>query len=229
MNLAATIANMKAKGMTAEAIVLALECVVVGATVDEQAERRRAADRERKRLRNSAESAEGPSPLVPPLSPAPLTPPIIPPTLAGLGLVRDELEARLREAAGWQNEPAPMLAVTGEIDALLGQGASLELDVLPIIKALGSQPKRRSSWKYFIGPIRDAWQARISTEATGPPVAQVVPFSQPHSGASRAKIQPKSSRSDYFATVRSRLDEAERGPSSQSDGCDGIVIEGQAG
>jgi hypothetical protein len=119
-----------------------------------------------------------------------------------------------------------MLAVTGEIETLLGQGASLDLDVLPIIKALGSQPKRRTSWKYFIPAIRDAWQARINTAATGPPVAQVVPFSQPHSGAFRAKVQPKPSRSDYFTELRSRLDEAERGTSPQGDGCNGIVIEG---
>lgn len=54
--------------------------------IDEQAERRRAADRARKAAcksgipQNSAESAELVSPLVPPLSPAPLSPPIIPPS-----------------------------------------------------------------------------------------------------------------------------------------------------
>lgn len=84
MNVSQTIANMEAAGMTAEAIVLALKCIVTLPVIDPQAERRRAADRDRKRLRNSAESAETPSPLVPPLevSPAPLpkTPPIIPPT-----------------------------------------------------------------------------------------------------------------------------------------------------
>lgn len=47
-------------------------------TVDESAERRRAADRQRKRLRNSAESAEevsSPSPLCPPDKEIPPTPP----------------------------------------------------------------------------------------------------------------------------------------------------------
>jgi hypothetical protein len=95
MDLGATIARMKACGMSADAIVQALECVVMEPAADAQAERRRAADRDRKRdarLRNSAESAESadtPSPLVPPLevSPRPLskTPPIIPPTSTGLG------------------------------------------------------------------------------------------------------------------------------------------------
>ncbi len=52
MNLAATIAKMRAAGMTSEAILSALECVVVvgsgGGVIDEQAERRRASDRARK-------------------------------------------------------------------------------------------------------------------------------------------------------------------------------------
>jgi hypothetical protein len=86
MNLAAAIERMEAAGMDPASILLAVKCIAPELSVskvDEQAERRRAADRERKRLRNSAESAESaevPSPLVPPLSPAPLSPPIIPPT-----------------------------------------------------------------------------------------------------------------------------------------------------
>lgn len=67
LNLAATIARMKEAGMTAEAIVTALECIVESAplvAVDVQAERRRAADRARKAAKReeipqtSAESAE---------------------------------------------------------------------------------------------------------------------------------------------------------------------------
>lgn len=78
--------------MTSEAILLALECIVPLQTVvvaDEQAERRREADRVRKAAtracpQTSADipqnSAELVSPLGPPLSPAPLSPPIIPPS-----------------------------------------------------------------------------------------------------------------------------------------------------
>lgn len=47
MNVSQTIANMEAAGMTAEAIVLALKCIVTFPVIDPQAERRRAADRER--------------------------------------------------------------------------------------------------------------------------------------------------------------------------------------
>ena len=90
MNLQATIARMRACGMSAEAILMALECIVIDGPriVDEQAERRREADRVRKAakrascLRTSADipqNSADPSPLVPPLSPTPPNPPYNPP------------------------------------------------------------------------------------------------------------------------------------------------------
>lgn len=77
------------------------------------------------------------------------------------------LESKLREAAGWQNEPAPGLFVTGPIQELLDNGADLERDVLPVIR--GRAPNiRAQTWKYFINPIREAMEARRSA-STGPP------------------------------------------------------------
>lgn len=63
LDLAATIASMEADGMDAAMIVRALKCVVLAAPsqVDAAAERRRATDRERKRLRKSAEVCGNPS------------------------------------------------------------------------------------------------------------------------------------------------------------------------
>lgn len=61
MNLAAAIERMEAAGMSSQDILTAVKCIAPELStpvVDAQAERRRAADRERKRLRNSAESAE---------------------------------------------------------------------------------------------------------------------------------------------------------------------------
>ena len=78
--------------MSGEAILLALECIVLAepvVIVDEQAERRREADRVRKAAQRvcpqtSADipqnSAEVVSPLVPPFPPAPPIPPIIRPS-----------------------------------------------------------------------------------------------------------------------------------------------------
>lgn len=82
------------------------------------------------------------------------------PREAGLGF-----ERKLREAAGWQNEPHPGLCVTGPIEAVIEAGADLERDVLPVIKALAPRVNTRTNWKYFVGPIRDAMTARLSAGA----------------------------------------------------------------
>lgn len=72
------------------------------------------------------------------------------------------LEDRLRDAAGWQNEPAPKLAITGPIQALLDQGADFDLDVAPTVAAFADKVRSRTSWNYFVNPIREAWEARIA-------------------------------------------------------------------
>lgn len=64
-----------------------------------------------------------------------------------------DLETRLREAAGWQSEPHPNLAVTGQIEALIDAGADLEADVLPVVRALAPQARTKTSWKYFVSAI----------------------------------------------------------------------------
>lgn len=78
-----------------------------------------------------------------------------------------DLEFKLREAAGWQNEPAPGLFVTGCIQELIDNGADLERDVLPVIRGRAKNIKAQT-WRYFINPIREAMEAR-RTAATGPP------------------------------------------------------------
>jgi uncharacterized protein YdaU (DUF1376 family) len=72
-----------------------------------------------------------------------------------------DLEARLREAAGWQSDPSPNLFVTGPIEGLLANGADLELDVLPVIKAIAPKARGRS-WKYFVTAIAQARDDRIA-------------------------------------------------------------------
>jgi len=86
-----------------------------------------------------------------------------------------ELERKLREAAGWQNEPHPNLMVVGPIQELLDVGASLELDVLPVIRSR-SKSASAQSWRYFIKAIQDAMKARKEA-GTGPPgrVVSAVP------------------------------------------------------
>jgi len=89
------------------------------------------------------------------------------------------LEVKLREAAGWQQQPAPNLAVTGPIETLIASGAILETDVLPVVRAHAPRVRRPSSWNYFVPIIQDAVRARIEA-GTGPPKAgEVVPFTNP--------------------------------------------------
>ncbi len=70
------------------------------------------------------------------------------------------IELDLRAAADWHHEE-PRLAITGPIDELLAQGADLELDVIPVVKALAPKVKARRGWTYFVEAIREAWQARL--------------------------------------------------------------------
>jgi uncharacterized protein YdaU (DUF1376 family) len=111
--------------------------------------------------------------------------------LDGIG-TRDPLETKLREAAGWQSEPAPMLAVTGPIQNLIENGADLEIDVLPVVKALAPKVRGRSSWKYFLNAIAQARDDRIAA-------AKIVT----HPNAMRNTNGPSSkpTRQDAFAIL----------------------------
>ena len=77
------------------------------------------------------------------------------------------LESQLRSAAGWQHEAHPTLAVVGPIVALIEAGASLEKDVLPIVKALAPSAETRSSWRYFLKAIERSWRERTGFAQNG--------------------------------------------------------------
>jgi uncharacterized protein YdaU (DUF1376 family) len=73
----------------------------------------------------------------------------------------DDLEKALREAAGWQSHPSPNLFVVGQIRELIRNGASLDQDVIPVIRR--DAPRCRSpNWNYFTSAIA---QARADREA----------------------------------------------------------------
>jgi hypothetical protein len=113
-------------------------------------------------LRNAAQHARSNAP-----TPTP-TPTPTPSLRSGRAREKsDDLETQLREAAGWQNEPAPMLAYTGPIQSLLDAGIDLNLDVLPIVRALAPRAGSRSSWKYFPKAILEAHSQRLA--GTGKP------------------------------------------------------------
>jgi uncharacterized protein YdaU (DUF1376 family) len=138
-----------------------------------------------------------------------------------------ELERKLREAAGWQSEPAPMLAVTGEVQALIDNGADLEADVLPVVKALAPQAGSRSSWRYFLSAIAKQRDQRIAAATV---------ISMPTTTArisSHAATRKKPSRAETFDAIRRRIDEiavaeADDGTASAGHGGSGDPAEGAA-
>lgn len=165
---AAVVRELVAAGVTGDALVTACERIeAADKPVKLTGAERTARWREKRSERQCDVTASHPSPLVPPLSPAPLSPPIIPPTHSS-HLSGQALETRLREAAGWQNEPHPNLFVTGCIESLLAAGADLELDVIPVIRGRAPTLRKPSGWSYFVGAIQDAHRARQNA-STGPP------------------------------------------------------------
>lgn len=78
------------------------------------------------------------------------------------------LEIKLREAAGWEREPHPNLFVVGPIAELIATGASLDLDVLPVIRSKAPSVTSRTGWRYFVAPIQDAVKARLGAKALVP-------------------------------------------------------------
>jgi uncharacterized protein YdaU (DUF1376 family) len=121
----------------------------------------------------------------------------------GVGYAREissaDLEAKLREAAGWQSEPAPNLAVTGPIEALIESGADLERDVLPVVTAIAPQATSRTSWKYFVKAIARARDERIAA-------AKIV--THPSAMRSTNGSSSKPSRAEAFAILDDVVDAA---------------------
>lgn len=92
----------------------------------------------------------------------------LPEPRAKAGLCSSDLEKVLKAAAGWEQEPHPGLCVTGIIQSVIEAGASLEHDVLPIVRAIAPKANSRTSWKFFIPAIRQSMNDRASA---GKPLA----------------------------------------------------------
>lgn len=72
-----------------------------------------------------------------------------------------DLTKKLTEAADGKIQPHGSLVV-GTILELINNGVDLETDILPTIRAVASRmSKPASSWAYFVGAIRDAYNIRI--------------------------------------------------------------------
>lgn len=74
----------------------------------------------------------------------------------------DSLSQRLCDAADGKMTTHSALVV-GPIIEMIAQGVDLETDILPAIRAKAATLSRPVDLKYFLGPIRDAYEARIAS------------------------------------------------------------------
>lgn len=145
-------------------------------------------------------------------------------TESGVVVAREplaHLESQLREAAGWQSEPAPMLAVTGEVQALIDAGADLDLDVLPVVKALAPKCSTRTSWRYFLQAIARQRDQRIAAATIVSPPGNI-------NGSNHADHRRKPSRSAVFDAIHASIDRAERSAAADGSGEPGSPVESAA-
>jgi uncharacterized protein YdaU (DUF1376 family) len=74
----------------------------------------------------------------------------------------EQLEKKLRRAAGWESDPSPNLFVVGQIAGLIDAGCDLELDVLPVIRSRAPGLTGKKNWNYFVAAIQQARDQRIA-------------------------------------------------------------------
>ncbi len=179
--ISAAARELIAAGLDGDRLCAALERIEsFHKAVDEQAERRRAKDRERKRLRNSAESAESAETHPPPKKVSPKPPskntPAFDVVVEGareIGITPEQ-EQRLRQAAlPAINEAHPNFLTMAVPLSWLGSGASFDADVIPAVRAasIRGPPGRVMSWSWFTRAVADHHAARTSTLPQGDPRA----------------------------------------------------------
>lgn len=202
-------------GRTARALA-EREAVIV---TDKQAERRRHADRERKRLRNSAESAETPAPPKEgPPDPLRNNPPT-PIDADDAERARDSDDWPEGDARTWRDQivavckspwldfaKEPGLTQTlGEAQAWKAAGCSWRLDVLPSIEAqLARARSPVRSWKWFTTAILQSRQDRTRTLKTVQS-AEIIHVSE-HRGPTSDRSAKRTAREANIARAFAAID-----------------------
>ncbi len=222
--VAALISDMVRAGVDAELIgrtaaaLAAREHVPV---VDQQAERRREKDRERKRLRNSAESAEPslPNKKEPPVPQEKINPPAQPRAHTCEATREGDLQglqSKLTAAAGDKIQPHGVFDLSAII-GLISAGVDVETDILPTIRARAATMQRPAKgWNYFTDAIKDAHNRRIKAgEGLAKPVRIVTPDTELAPEALEAEWTKRlgyARRNSYWNSVA-------WGPMPGDDGC----------
>lgn len=81
----------------------------------------------------------------------------------------DLLQSRLVSAAGEEGIQPHGALVVGPIAEMIAAGVSLELDIIPTIRAVASRRTRpAASWAYFVPAIREAYERRVKISAELP-------------------------------------------------------------
>lgn len=83
----------------------------------------------------------------------------------------DFIEKQCRDAAGLDDDPSPGLMVVGPIIRLVEAGATLERDILPVLRAAKAKGQRGSTWTYYLPAIERAMKPPDAIKAIPPPVA----------------------------------------------------------
>lgn len=158
-------------------------------------------------------------------TPTPTPTPIEEDRLSSAREASETLERQLREAAGWQSEPSPGLCVTGEIEALISAGAILEIDVLPVVRAIAPKARSRTTWRFFVPAIIAARDARIAAlTAVSPPRAN-----GNYANGTSQESHSFSPRQAHLAKLRQRAVDAKLREIGESGDSGGPDIQGQAG
>lgn len=75
----------------------------------------------------------------------------------------DLLQSKLVAAVGDSGIQPHGALIVGPIAELIASGVSLDLDIVPTIRAVASRKSRpASSWSYFVPAIREAYERRVS-------------------------------------------------------------------
>lgn len=68
----------------------------------------------------------------------------------------DEIQSRLRDAAGLVDDPSPGLLDLSPMLTLIGKGYNEERDIRPVLKATAAAGKRGRTWRYYVPAIEEA-------------------------------------------------------------------------
>lgn len=85
----------------------------------------------------------------------------------------DAIESRCREAAGLQQSPSPSLMDLSAVLGWIREGADLETDILPTLRAARGRgsTNRVQTWRYFTGRVLEARDTRLQMRETRPVAA----------------------------------------------------------